>query len=107
MKFILPHIAFTGCLILFFPQAAFAQTGYTVRIMTYNLWNYGGESDIDNDREDDLRLVIGETGPDLLVVQEVENEKGYTRFLEDVMNHTEENWEGASFKDQPDTDYDI
>ena len=75
--------------------------------MTYNLWNYGGESDIDNDREDDLRLVIGETGPDLLVVQEVENEKGYTRFLEDVMNHTEENWEGASFKDQPDTDIDI
>ena len=42
--------------------------------MTYNLWNYGGESDIDNDREDDLRLVIGETDPDLLVVQEVENE---------------------------------
>ena len=107
MKFILSHIAFTGCLILFFPQAAFAYTGYTVRVMTYNLWNYGGESDIDNDREDDLRLLISETDPDLLVVQEVENEMGYTRFLEDVLNHTEKDWEGASFKDQPNTDYDI
>ena len=107
MKFILSHIAFTGCLILFFPEAVFAYTGYTVRVMTYNLWNYGGESDIDNDREDDLRLLIDETDPDLLVVQEVENEMGYTRFLEDVLNHTEENWEGASFKDQPGTDYDI
>ena len=71
MKFILPHIAYTGCLILFFSQAAFAQTGYTVRVMTYNLWNYGGVSDGDNDREDDLRMVIGEIEPDLLVVQEV------------------------------------
>ena len=75
--------------------------------MTYNLWNYGGVSDSDNDREDDLRMVIGETEPDLLLVQEVENETGYTRFLEDVLNHTGENWEGASFKDQPDTDIDI
>ena len=32
---------------------------------------------------------------------------GYTRFLEDVLNHTEKDWEGASFKDQPNTDYDI
>ena len=52
-------------------------------------------------------MVIGEIEPDLLVVQEVENEMGYTRFLEDVLNHTGENWEGASFKDQPDTDIDI
>ena len=75
--------------------------------MTYNLWYYGGVSVGDNDREDDLRIVIGEIEPDLLVVQEVGNKTGYTRFLEDVLNHTEENWEGASFKDQPDTDIDI
>ncbi|MEE2876701.1 MAG: lamin tail domain-containing protein [Candidatus Neomarinimicrobiota bacterium] len=85
-----------------------AQVRYTQKVTSYNLWNYRGTSTSDNDREDDFRVVIVETDPDLLVVQELENSTGYTHFLEDVLNHDDASrYEGASFSNQSNTDIDI
>ena len=89
------------------PSVAPGQVPYNQTMVSYNLLNYRGTSAADNGREDDFRLVIAETDPDLLLVQEVENSTGYSHFLDDVLNYDEEKYEGATFTDQSNTDHDI
>ncbi|MBH31002.1 MAG: hypothetical protein CMG71_03305 [Candidatus Marinimicrobia bacterium] len=98
----------SAVLLLLWCQSLFAQVKYTQTVVSYNVLNYRGTSVADNDREDDFRLVISETDPDLIVAQELENTTGYTHFLNDVLNHDEAGrYEGASFSDQSNTDIDI
>ena len=98
----------SAVLLLLCCQSIIAQVSYTQNVVSYNLWNYRGTSASDNTREDDFRLVIAETDPDLIVVQELENNTGYTHFLNDVLNHDDAGrYEGASFSNQSNTDIDI
>ena len=83
------------------------QNVYNQKVTTYNLWNYNGTSDIDNDREIELRLVLNEISPDLLMVQEINNEAGYNHFLTDVLNYNGIEYEGAPFINQLNTNQDI
>ncbi len=69
----------------------------TVRIMTYNLLNFEDE----NDREGDFRSIISIIEPDLIVVQEVSGQTGFSHFKSDVLDQIEPDiWAGASFINQ-------
>ena len=43
------------------------------RIMTYNVLNYQGSISGDSEKEIALRMIIGSTDPDLVVVEEINN----------------------------------
>src|SRR5688500_1443844 len=58
-----------------------AQEFDTVRVCTYNILNVGGGS---NDRLDDLRRILNEVRPRILLVQEIEREEGYTRCRDSI-----------------------
>ncbi|MBZ0268379.1 endonuclease/exonuclease/phosphatase family protein [bacterium] len=74
-----------------------------IRFMTYNVLNY--PSAAGDDREDDLRVVLGDIVPDVLVVQEITSGPGAIEFLDDILDSLEENaWACAPFVDGPDTD---
>ena len=69
----------------------------TVRIMTYNLLNFEDE----NDRENDFRSIISLIEPDLIIVQEVSGQEGFSNFKSDVLDLIEPNsWAGANFINQ-------
>ncbi len=69
----------------------------TVRIMTYNLLNFEDE----NDRENDFRSIISLIEPDLIIVQEVSGQEGFSNFKSDVLDLIEPNsWTGANFINQ-------
>ncbi|MFP4549058.1 MAG: endonuclease/exonuclease/phosphatase family protein, partial [Fidelibacterota bacterium] len=74
-----------------------------VRIMTYNLENYGGDGydrKSETQRDPYYRTIIDETDPDIIVFQEVYGRfDGETRFLDNVLNH-EDNIYAVSFIDQ-------
>jgi len=85
-----------------------AQTTHPQIVMTYNLWNYGGTSSSDNEREEKLRAVVSAVSPDLLMVQEVDGASGFEHFLDDVLNYENSGlYRGAFSYDQPSTDLDI
>ena len=66
----------------------------SVRFMTYNLLNYQD----DNDREDDYSLIIEYTQPNIMIVQEVIGEVGYSNFKSDVLDVIGPDiWSGAPF----------
>jgi len=76
--------------------------------MTYNVLNYQGSISGDSEKEIALRMIIGSTDPDLVVVEEINNTTGYNRFLSHILNHSQEGvYSGADFTDQSTTDADI
>ena len=74
-----------------------------VRIMTYNLENYGGDGynqKSEVSRNPHYRTVISEINPDIIIAQEIYGaHDGDTRFMEDVLNY-EGNIFAAAFIDQ-------
>ena len=78
------------------------------RIMTYNVLNYQGSISGDSEKEIALRMIIGSTDPDLVVVEEINNTTGYNRFLSHILNYNQEGiYSGADFTDQSTADADI
>ncbi len=77
----------------------------TQRIMTYNVLNYSGNN---TSKETALRIVIGESNPDIIVVQELNDQAGFSDFLSDVLNHETANlYSSADFIDQNESNIDI
>ena len=96
---------FYFCFLCFLFHAAH---GFTPRIMTYNVLNYQGSISGDSEKEIALRMIIGSTDPDLVVVEEINNTTGYNRFLSHILNYNQEEiYSGADFTDQSTTDADI
>ena len=58
-----------------------AQEFDTVRVCTYNVLNFGGGS---NDRLDELRMILNEIRPRILLVQEIESEAGHILFRDSI-----------------------
>jgi len=78
------------------------------RIMTYNVLNYQGSISGDSEKEIALRMIIGSTDPDLVVVEEINNTTGYNRFLSHILNYNQEGiYSGADFTNQSTADADI
>ena len=72
-------------------------SGSNVRVMTYNLLNF---SDDDN-REIHYVSILESVLPDLIVVQEVVGQTGFTHFQSDVLDVFQNGqWSGASFINQ-------
>ena len=72
-------------------------SGSNVRVMTYNLLNF---SDDDN-REMHYVSILESVLPDLIVVQEVVGQTGFTHFQSDVLDVFQNGqWSGASFINQ-------
>ena len=72
-------------------------SGSDVRVMTYNLLNF---SDDDN-REIHYVSILESVLPDLIVVQEVVGQTGFTHFQSDVLDVFQNGqWSGASFINQ-------
>ena len=53
----------------------------TVTVATYNLLRFGGTS---NSRLDELRLILDEIRPDILLIQEIASPEGYNLFQDSV-----------------------
>ncbi|MBN2279543.1 MAG: endonuclease/exonuclease/phosphatase family protein [Candidatus Marinimicrobia bacterium] len=74
-----------------------------VRLVTYNLENYGGDgynNKTETSRNPHYRTIINAIDPDILVVQEIYGAfDGDSRFLNDVLNH-ENNIYASAFIDQ-------
>ena len=69
----------------------------SLRIATYNLLNFSDE----NDREGDFQNIIEYIEPDVIIVQEVVGQTGFTKFKSDVLDIIEPNsWVGAPFINQ-------
>ena len=67
------------------------------RIMTYNILNYQD----DNNREDDYIEIIDFVDPDILMIQEIISQTGFTNFKSDVLDILEPGaWTGATFTNQ-------
>ena len=67
------------------------------RIMTYNILNYQD----DNNREDDYIEIIDFVDPDILMIQEIISQTGFTNFKSDVLDVVEPGaWTGATFTNQ-------
>ncbi|MDC0479935.1 lamin tail domain-containing protein [Candidatus Marinimicrobia bacterium] len=65
--------------------------------MTYNLLNYEDE----NSREDDYITILNLVEPDLIIVEEVIGQTGYSHFKSDVLDVFEPGeWTGATFTNQ-------
>ena len=76
--------------------------------MTYNVLNYQGSISGDSEKEIALRMIIGSTDPDLVVVEEINNTTGYNRLLSHILNYNQEGvYSGADFTDQSTADADI
>jgi endonuclease/exonuclease/phosphatase family metal-dependent hydrolase len=76
-----------------------AASAHAFRLMTYNVLNYSAG------REEHFRLVLQETDPDLLVVQEVLSQGGVDDFLQDVLDVVSPGeWAAGDFVNGPDTD---
>ena len=68
-----------------------------VRVMTYNLLNFSD----DDSREADYIAIFHSVLPDLIVVQEIVGETGYTHFQSDVLDvYQNGQWSSAPFINQ-------
>ena len=77
----------------------------SARIMTYNLWEFSGN---DDDREDDIKMVIEEIDPDIIVAEELDDIEGFNALGSDVLDQIGSNiYTGAPFIDQSTTYADI
>jgi len=69
----------------------------TVRVVTYNLLNFSDE----DEREDDYRSILEFIEPDLIIVQEIVGQTGFSHFKSDVLDIIEPNiWSSAPFINQ-------
>jgi len=73
----------------------------TLRMMTYNILNFSGSS---SDRIDELRMIMRNVQPDLVVNQEVIDQAAVNNILAQVFRQMDPDWEAASFVNGPDTD---
>lgn len=74
----------------------------TIRIATYNILDFPDSYGLQ--RVDDLRAVMEYINPDILVVQEMQNQLGVEMFLDSVMIPLHSAFTSAPFHDGPDTD---
>lgn len=81
-------------------SAAFAQQQY--RIMTYNLLNYPSADT--NVRNPHFRTVINSIDPDILIVNEINNQSGVNAFLSNVMNFGGSIYSAGTFISGPDSE---
>ncbi len=69
-----------------------------IRFMDYNVLSY---SSGDNTKDQALRTVIDEAGPDLFMAEEIVAQDGYNSFLANVLNYSQDGlFVGAPFTDQ-------
>ncbi len=69
----------------------------TVRVMTYNILNFSN----DDGRELDFITILESVLPDMIVIQEIIGETGYTHFHSDVLDaYQNGQWSGAPFLNQ-------
>ncbi len=88
--------ALAGALFLTLAPAFPAQA---LRVMSYNLLNYSGA------RDAEFRIVLEETAPDVVVVQEILSQAAVGNFLGNVLNFLEPGeWSAAVFTNGADTD---
>lgn len=86
-------LASAALLVLAPPPAA------ALRVMTYNILNYS------SGRDAQFRIVLEETSPDVLVVQEILSQAAVDNFLAQVLNFVDPGeWSAATFTNGPDTD---
>jgi len=86
-------------LMLLLTSASFAQLD-TLTIASYNLLFFPSANGAQ--RLDDFRRIMKFMDPDILVVQEVENQAGALMFLNDVLNAGVTQYEAAPFTTTPD-----
>jgi len=81
-----------------------ANTGVssTIRIATYNILDFPDSYGLQ--RVDDLRVVMEYINPDILVVQEMQNQLGVEMFLDSVMIPLHNAFTSLPFHNGPDTD---
>lgn len=87
-------------LFLFSASISFGQD--TVTVMTYNLLNYPGSDAAA--RNPYFRTIMSATDPDILIVQEMQNQGGVNLFLNSVLNFSSANYAAGTFIDGPDSD---
>lgn len=76
-----------------------ASDGFALRIMTYNILNYS------SGREADYRIILEESQPDVLVVQEILSQTGVNNYLNNVLNMVNPGeWSAGPFVNGYDTD---
>lgn len=74
----------------------------TLRVATYNILNFAGQSD--SDRLDDLLRVMQHIRPDVMAMQEIETEEAVDYLLSFVFLQIDDDWAAAQFINGPDTD---
>lgn len=66
-----------------------------IRIMTYNLLNY--DSNVNTSRNIHFREIINATQPDILVVEEIQNQHSVDAFLNNVLKSINTNYSAGNF----------
>ena len=79
MKFIL------WSLLVLYPALAAGQSYDTVRVCTYNVLNFSGAENA-QERIDEIRMILNEIRPRVLMVQELANEEGKKLFEDSITN---------------------
>lgn len=74
----------------------------TIKVATYNILNF--PEAFGTQRIDDFAAVIDHIQPDILVVQEIQDQTGVDLFLASVMNNLDNLFGAVPFHDGPDTD---
>ena len=74
----------------------------TLRIATYNVLKFPGITG--PARLDDFRKVIQALDPDILILQELEDQSGYDNFLSQILNFSGSTYGPVPFLNGPDTD---
>lgn len=90
-----------------FPKDCFAQQNDQVKVMAYNLLNYGGSGGFAADttlRNPFYRTSINTANPDILVVEEISTQAGLNSILTKVLNAQANVYSAGSFVDGPDSD---
>jgi endonuclease/exonuclease/phosphatase family metal-dependent hydrolase len=90
--------------VLFFTFFIFthAISAETITIATFNILNFPDALGLQ--RIDDFRTVIDYIDPDIVVVQEMQNQVGMDIFLDSILNFTDSAFDAVPFHDGPDTD---
>ena len=85
-------------LILLNYSSSFSQD--TIKIATYNLLRYSGNTD----RNIHFKKIINQISADIYIAQELSNSSGVTNFLSNVLNFENNFYEAANFYDDNDID---
>ncbi len=89
--------------LLYVSSTAMGQQYDTLRVMTYNLLNYPGNSSAV--RNPEFRKTLKYCDPDILIAQEVQSQAAVNEFLSQVLNYGQPGtYSAAPFIDGPDTD---